>query len=41
MLMCWDRIILCENTGLEPVREEAFETEDSYYRIYLYRIMEK
>lgn len=30
-----------ENTGLEPVREEAFETEDSYYRIYLYRIMEK
>ena len=29
------------NTGLEPVREEAFETEDSYYRIYLYRIMEK
>jgi len=23
------------------VREEAFETEDSYYRIYLYRIMEK
>ena len=22
------------NTGLEPVREEAFETEDSYYRIH-------
>ncbi len=30
----------CEDTGLELVREDPFETEDSYYRIYLYRVME-
>ncbi len=30
----------CEDTGLELVREEPFETQDSYYRIYLYRVME-
>lgn len=29
-----------EETGLELVCPEAFETEDSYYRIYLYRVME-
>lgn len=29
-----------EDTGLELVRPDAFETEDSYYRIYLYRVME-
>lgn len=29
-----------EETGLELVSPEAFETEDSYYRIYLYRVME-
>lgn len=29
-----------EGTGLELVSPEAFETEDSYYRIYLYRVME-
>lgn len=28
-----------ETTGLELVRPEAFETENSYYRIYLYRVM--
>lgn len=28
-----------EATGLELVRPEAFETEDSYYRIFLYRIL--
>ena len=30
----------CEDTGLELIREAPFETEDSYYRIYLYRVME-
>ena len=30
----------CEDTGLKLIREEAFETEDSYYRIYLYCVME-
>ena len=29
-----------EETGLELVRPEAFETEDSYYRIYLYKVTE-
>ncbi len=29
-----------EETGLELVCPDAFETEDSYYRIYLYRVME-
>lgn len=29
-----------EDTGLELMRPEAFETENSYYRIYLYRVME-
>lgn len=28
-----------EDTGLELLRQDAFETEDSYYRIYLYRVM--
>ena len=28
-----------EATGLELMRQEAFETQDSYYRIYLYRVM--
>ncbi len=27
-----------EDTGLELVTPDAFETEDSYYRIYLYRV---
>lgn len=30
----------CEDTGLELLRQEAFETEESYYRIYLYRVTE-
>ena len=30
----------CEDTGLELLRREAFETEESYYRIYLYRVTE-
>lgn len=30
----------CEDTGLKLIRENPFETEDSYYRIYLYRVME-
>ena len=30
----------CEDTGLKLIREDPFETEDSYYRIYLYRVME-
>lgn len=30
----------CEETGLELVSPDAFETEDSYYRIYLYRVTE-
>ena len=30
-----------EDTGLELVRQEPFETLDSYYRIYLYRVTEK
>lgn len=30
----------CEDTGLELLRQEPFETEDSYYRIYLYRVAE-
>lgn len=29
-----------EDTGLELIRQEAFETDNSYYRIYLYRVME-
>lgn len=29
-----------EDTGLELMRPEAFETENSYYRIYLYRVMD-
>lgn len=29
-----------EETGLELVSPDAFETEDSYYRIYLYRVAE-
>lgn len=29
-----------EDTGLELLRQDAFETEDSYYRIYLYRVTE-
>lgn len=28
-----------EDTGLALVRQEAFETENSYYRIYLYRVL--
>jgi hypothetical protein len=44
-----DRIVLkikaaffdrSEDTGLELMRPEAFETENSYYRIYLYRVMD-
>lgn len=30
-----------EDTGLELMRQEPFETSDSYYRIYLYRVTEK
>ena len=28
-----------EETGLRLVREEPFETQDSYYRIFLYEIL--
>ena len=30
-----------EDTGLVLLRQDAFETEDSYYRIYLYRVMDR
>ena len=30
-----------EDTGLELLRQEAFETEESYYRIYLYGVKGK